>query len=110
MSIEQTPDVEPGPENSVRTTRAEALAYPLWFVGLLVVAGALYLDLDLLAAAVFTLAGAALAVDVGGLASRISRTSRWRELYRGQYSPTMMRIGGGIMVIGGAYWIWTLVR
>jgi hypothetical protein len=110
LPIEQTPHVEPGTETAVRTTRVEALAYPVWFAGLLVVAGALYLDWDVVAAAVFTLAGAALAVDVGGLATRVSRSSRWRELYRGQYSPMMMRIGGGIMVIGGAYWIWTLVR
>jgi hypothetical protein len=64
----------------------------------------------LLAAVVFALAGVALALDFGGLAVRTSAISRWRELYRGQHSPTMMRIGGAIMAAGGAYWIFTLLR
>jgi hypothetical protein len=75
-----------------------------------VIAGALYLDLHLVAAAVLVLEGVALALNAGGLATRASRLGRWRELYKGQYSPEMMRIGGALMVVGGGYWIFTLLR
>jgi hypothetical protein len=75
-----------------------------------VIAGALYLDQHLVAAVVFVLQGLALAFDVGGLAARASAMRRWRELYKGQYSTVMMRVGGAIIVAGGAYWIFTLLR
>jgi hypothetical protein len=90
--------------------RLTRYAYAASLVVWLGIGAAVYLNLDVLAATLLGLQGLALAADVGGVATRTSTARRWRELYKGQYSPLMMRVAGAAFAAGAAYWLFTLLR